>query len=229
MFTWIGSPEQTDEMFYTRSDSPYKTLDDIRTAAEPPRCGATGTGGNSSYYVPKLVEEILGARINVVTGYPGAPDIDLAIEKGELHCRGSTIGAFFGREPGRTWAKTGFVRVLVQGATKRDPRISESPTILELMDKLKTAETTRRVARVLMATGRFGRPFAGSPGIPPDRAKILRDAWSKALKEPELLAEVRKSSMDMDPVSGEDLQALSKEIIDQPPEVIVKLKKILGL
>lgn len=216
-------------MLYMRSDSPYKNLDDIRKATEPPKCGATGTG-NSTYYFPKLLEEILGARFNVVTGYPGATDVDLAVEKGELHCRASTIGAFFGREPGRTWAKTGFVRILVQGGTRRDPRIPDAPTILELMDKLKSPETTRRVAGVLMATGRFGRPLVSSPGVPPDRVKILRDAWTKALKEPELLAEVSKSRMDMDPIGGEELQALAKEkVIDQPPEVIVKLKKILGL
>jgi len=80
-----------------------------------------------------------------------------------------------------------------------------------------------------MATGKFGRPLVGSPGIPPDRVKILRDAWTRALQEPELVAEVSKSRMDMDPVSGEEVQALAKEIIDQSPEVIIRLKKILGV
>jgi tripartite-type tricarboxylate transporter receptor subunit TctC len=211
-------------MLYMRSDSSYKTLEDIRKATEPPKCGAAGTG-NSSYYFPKLVEEILGLRFNVVTGYPGATDIDLAVEKGELHCRASTIGVYFGREPGRTWAKTGFVRILVQGATKRYPRIPNTPTILELIGKEKPPETIRRLAGVLLATGKFGRPLVASPGIPPERVKILQDAWAMAVKEPELMAEVKKSGMDMDPVGGEELPALAEEVIDQPPEVIEKLKK----
>ncbi|HUC99041.1 MAG TPA: tripartite tricarboxylate transporter substrate-binding protein, partial [Candidatus Polarisedimenticolaceae bacterium] len=112
-FTWIGTPEENDELLFVRSDQPYKNLLDLRKAAEPLRCGASGVG-STGFYIPKLIEEIFGARINVVTGYPGAADVDLAVEKNEVHCRGTTISAFFGREPGRTWAKNGFVRFLVQ-------------------------------------------------------------------------------------------------------------------
>ena len=79
-------------------------LDDIRGAAVPPRCGTTGTG-TPGHYFPRLMEEVLGLKFNLVIGYPGASDIDLAIEKGEVQCRAGTTSAFFGREPGRTWAK----------------------------------------------------------------------------------------------------------------------------
>jgi tripartite-type tricarboxylate transporter receptor subunit TctC len=223
-FIWIGSPEETSEMLYMRSDSRYKTLEDIRKAAEPAKCGNTGTG-TIGYYFPKLLEEALGLRFSIVSGYPGATDIDLAVEKGEVHCRAATIGAFFGREPGRTWAKTGFVRILVQGGLKRDARISDVPTIWELMEKQNTPAVVRGLAKVLLATGKFGRPLVVSPGVASDRVKTLRDAWSKALREPELLAEVKKAGMDLSAVSGEELQVLAKEVIDQPPEVIERLKK----
>ena len=75
----------------------------------------------------------------MVTGYPGAADVDVAVEKNEIHCRGTTISAFFGREPGKTWAKNGFVRFLVQTGDKRNHRIPETPTIWELMDQEKGA------------------------------------------------------------------------------------------
>ena len=227
-FIWIGSPEETSEMLYMKSDTPYKTLEDIRKTKEPPKCGNTGAG-NVTQYFPKLLEEALGVRFHLVSGYPGATDIDLAVEKGEVHCRAATIGAFFGREPGPTWAKTGFVRILVQGGLKRDARISDVPTIWELMEKQSTPDVVRRLAKVLLATGKFGRPLVVSPGIASDRVKTLRDAWFKALREPELLAEVNKVGMDLSAVSGEELQALAKEVIDQPPEVIERLKKLLGL
>lgn len=226
-FSWIGSPEQTSEMLYMRSDSPYQTLEDIRKAAEAPKCGNTGTG-TVGYYFPKLLEKALGLRFSIVSGYPGATDIDLAVEKGEVHCRAATIGAFFGREPGRTWAKTGFVRILVQGGSKRDPRVPDAPTIWELMEKEKTPDFIRRVGKVFGATGKFGRPLLGSPGTPPDRLRTLREAWSNALREPDLLAEVKKSGMDLSPVSGEELQSLAKKVIDQTPEVIEKVKELLG-
>ena len=67
-FNWIGTPEQTEWVFITRADSPYKSIEDIRGATEPPKCGATGTG-SFLYQVPKLLEETLGIKLNMVTGY----------------------------------------------------------------------------------------------------------------------------------------------------------------
>ncbi len=226
-FAWIGSPEETDEMLFMRSDSPYKTLEDIRKATVPPRCGTTGTGA-TSYYFPKLLEETLGLKFHIITGYPGAMEVDLAIEKGEMHCRAGTISAFFGREQGRTWAKTGFVRMLVQGGTKRDPRIADVSTIWELMEKEKTPETARRVATVILSPGSFGRPFVGSPGIPGDRVRILRESFMKTMSDPELLAEAKTRGWEVNPASGEKLEALAKEVVAQPPEVISRMNAVLG-
>ena len=171
-FGWIGTPERTSEMIYIRSDTPYRTIEDVRKASEPPRCGAVGTG-STDYYFPKLLEDALGVKFNIVIGYPGSIDIDLATEKGEVHCRAGTTSAFFGREPGRTWAKTGFVRLLVQGGKKRDARIPDVPTIYELMDKHGTSEIIRRLASVLLSPGDFGRPLLGPPAISPDRLKLF--------------------------------------------------------
>ena len=226
-FAWIGTPERGDEMLSMRSDTPYKSVEDIRKASEPPRCGATGPG-TSGYYFPKLLEEALGLRFNLVLGYPGASEIDLAIEKGEVQCRAGTISAFFGREPGRTWAKTGFVRIIIQGGSKRDPRLPDVPTIYELMEKQKTSEAMRGLARVLLSPADIGRPIVGTPGMPPDRVKILRQAFMKSLTDPELLAEAKKRGWEASPVSGAELEAIAKDVIAQPPEVIERMKKLLG-
>jgi len=226
-FAWIGSPEETSEMLSIRADSPFKTLEDIRKATVAPKCGTTGTG-TPGHYFPRLLEEVLGLKFNLVTGYPGASDIDLAIEKGEVLCRAGTTSAFFGREPGRTWAKTGFVRILVIGGSKRDSRAPDVPTIWELMDKYKTPEFGKRMATVLLSPGSFGRPIVGGPGIPADRVKILRDGFLKAMKDPELLAEAEKRKWEPDPVSGETLETLARDVVTQPPEVIKRLNVVLG-
>jgi tripartite-type tricarboxylate transporter receptor subunit TctC len=226
-FAWIGSPEETSEMLSMRSDSPFKTLDDIRKATTPPRCGTTGAG-TPGHYFPRLMEEVLGLKFDLVTGYPGASEIDLAIEKGEVQCRGGTTSAFFGREPGRTWAKTGFVRILVIGGSKRDPRAPNVPTIWEMMEKYKTPESGKRLTTVLLSPGSFGRPIVGGPGIPADRIKVLRDGFSKAMRDPALLAEAEKRGWEPDPVSGEKLQALAREVVSQPPEVIARMNNVLG-
>jgi tripartite-type tricarboxylate transporter receptor subunit TctC len=226
-FSWIGSPEETSEMLSMRADTPFKTLDDIRKSAVAPKCGTTGAG-TPGHYFPRLMEEVLGLKFDLVTGYPGASDIDLAMEKGEVQCRGGTTSAFFGREPGRTWAKTGFVRVLVIGGAKRDPRAPDVPTIWEQMEKYKTPEAGKRLTTVLLSPGPFGRPIVGGPGIPADRVKMLRDGFMKAMSDPDLLAEATKRGWEPDPVSGERLEALAREVVSLPPEVISRMNVVLG-
>ena len=80
------------------ANTPYKTIHDVRTATVPPKCGVTGTG-NTGYYLPKLLEETIGAKFQMVTGYQGGADIELAVERGEVQCRAFSIQVFFGREP----------------------------------------------------------------------------------------------------------------------------------
>ena len=226
-FHWLGTPEQTEWVFITRADTPYKSIEDIRTAAEPAKCGTTGTG-SFVHQVPKLMEETLGIKLNLITGYTGGPDVDLAIERGEVRCRAISTTAFFGREPYYTWRKKGFVRPLAQTGKKRDPLLTDVPTIYELMDQYKTPETGRRVATVVLASNVFGRPFVAPPGVPPEHVKILREALNKTLADAEVSAEAKKRGWPLGPIRGEELQALAKEVIAQPPEVIQGVKKVLG-
>ena len=105
-FNWIGTPEQTEWVLVTRRDSPYKSIEDIRAAKEPPKCGSTGTG-SFLYLVPKLMEESLGTKFTMITGYQGGPDVDLAMERGEVHCRAVSTTAYFSRQAlhylGKEW------------------------------------------------------------------------------------------------------------------------------
>ncbi|HEV8344311.1 MAG TPA: tripartite tricarboxylate transporter substrate-binding protein [Candidatus Binatia bacterium] len=226
-FQWIGSQEKIVTMLYARADAPYKSLADIIKAKEPPKCGATGTA-STGYILPKILEETLGAKFNIVTGYPGGNEIDIAVERGEITCRGMDISPHFGREPFDTWHVKGFDRHLVQDQRKKDPRLSDTPTIHELMDERKTPEASRRTAEVILASGLFGRAMAVTPGTPPERVKILREAYVKMMKDPELIAEAKKGRMDMDPTSGEELQALAQQVMDQPKDVLERVKKILS-
>jgi tripartite-type tricarboxylate transporter receptor subunit TctC len=226
-FNWIGSPEKSEVLFYMRSDAPYKSLEDIRKAATPPKCGSTGTAG-TDYILARMLEDTLGLKINTVLGYPGGSEIDLAVEKGEVQCRGMTAAPFFGREPFTTWRKNNFVRVLLFGGQKRDERIPEAPTIYEIFEKENTPEESRRVAEVILRGGDFGRPWVAPPGVPKDRVKILRDAYTKAMADPQLLDEAKKGKMEIDFVSGEELQKLAERIMNQPPAVVARVKKVLG-
>jgi tripartite-type tricarboxylate transporter receptor subunit TctC len=225
-YSWIGSPERTERIFYIRADTGYKALEDLRKAAETPKCGATGVG-TASYYWPRLLGDIFGFKLNLVPGYPGSSDVNLAIEKGEVHCWGGTVQAFFGSEPGRTWAKSGFVRVLTQGGKKRHPQLADVPTVWELMDKHSSGEATRRLVRVLLSPDDLGRPFFGPPGVPADRVKILREAFAKVMNDPDVAVEAQKKGLDPNLVSGGEIESLVKELIGLPPEVVQRVKRLL--
>src|SRR6266542_1795873 len=177
-FNFIGSPERNGHLLFMRSDSPYKTLDDIRNAKEPPRCSATGVG-TSGHDVPKLFEEMVGLKFRLITGYPGGAEMDLAIERGEAQCRAITVAAFFAREPFVTWHKTGFVRIMLQTSRQRNPKIPDVPTLFELMEQYKTPEIKRRQTLVYLGVGGFGAwPILATPGIPAERVAILREAFA---------------------------------------------------
>ena len=225
-FVFIGTQEKAPTLLYFRSDTPFKTLADIIQAKEPPKCGSTGTA-STGYLLARLLDEAFKAKLNTVTGYQGGSEIDVAVERGELVCRGMDIPPHFGREPFDSWHKRGFDRHILQAGTKRDPRMPETPTLFELMDQHKTPEVMRRVTRLVLASGEFGRPMVAGPGIPPERIKILRDAYAQAMRDPGLIEEAKKSQMDMEYTSGEELQASLKEIMDQPRDVLDRVKKIL--
>ena len=150
------------------------------TAPTAPKCGSNGIA-STGYYIPKLMEEILGTKFDIVLGYQSGQDVDLAVERGEVVCRAFTITAYFAREPFISWQKRHFVNVLMQSGAKRDSRIKEAPTIYELMDKYKTTAAGRSLAKVVLSAGDFGRPLVAPPGVPADRIKILRDAFDKSV------------------------------------------------
>ena len=226
--SWIGSTTRTSPILYMWANAPYKSIHDVRSATVPPKCGVTGTG-NTGYYLPKLLEEVIGTKFQLVTGYQGGADIELAVERGEVQCRAFTIQVFFGREPFNMWRSKNQVRVLVYGGKKRDPRLPDTPLISELMDQYKTSETNRRLVTVMLGSGEFGSaPMFAPPNVPPEQVKILRAGYAKALTSPELVAESKRQGLDAELIHGDELEGLAKEVLTQPDEVIALMKKVMG-
>jgi tripartite-type tricarboxylate transporter receptor subunit TctC len=154
--------------------------------------------------------------------------MDLAVQKNEAQCRAFTHAAWFSGEPYRTWWSSGFAHVVIQTGKKRDERLPQVPTLNELMDEFKTEETGRRLANVVLASGELGRPYLLPPGIPAERLKILREAFMKLMADPGFLADIKNRGLEVKPSIGEELEKLAKEVMTQPPEVIEKVKKLMG-
>ena len=186
---WIGSPDRNPTVLYIRADTPYKTMDDVIKATTPPKCGGSGRDSSSLIFA---LEDLIGAKFEVVLGYQGGNQTDLAIERGEVVCRSIGLGAHFSRQPFTLWHSKGFDRHLVQTGRKRDARASDTPTLYELMDRYKTSELGRQLATVLTAGEDFGHPMIAPPGVPAGRVKLLREAYANALKDPALIADIKK-------------------------------------
>lgn len=226
-YNWIGNATKSPQVLYMRADSPFKTIEDVRVAKEPPKCGTTGLS-NMGYFVPKLLEETVSAKFNVISGYQGGNEIDLGVERGEIQCRSLSTEAYFSREPFLTWRKNGFTRELMQGGRARLEKLANVPTIYELMDKYKAPELGRRLATALLASGEFHRPYMAPPNMRPEVVQTLRDAFNKTMKDPDFIAEAKKKRLDLDPTTGEEVQALASEALAQPKDVIERLKKLMG-
>ena len=226
-FNWIGNATKSPQVLYMRADAPFKSIEDVRNAKEAPKCGTTGMS-NMGYFVPKLLEETVGAKFNVIAGYQGGNEIDLGVERGEIVCRSLSTEAYFSREPFLTWRKNGFSRELTQGGKVRLEKLANVPTVYELMDKYKTPDTGRRLATALLASGEFHRPYMAPPKMRAEIVKALRDAFTKTMKDPDFLAETKRKRLDMDPTTGEEVQALAADVMTQPKDVVDKLKNMMG-
>jgi hypothetical protein len=176
----------------------------------------------------KTMEVALGGTVNLVVGYSGGSRVNFGIESGEVICRVTSLNVHLGREPFQSWNKTGFVRPLLLFGTKRDPRIPNVATIYELMEQKSTPELNRRVAEVILAGNQFGRPMVAPPGTPPEAVKILRTAFINVFNDPHFLAEAKGLKLAMDPSPGEELQNATRQVLDQPQDVIARLKPLLA-
>ena len=224
-FAWLGSVDQRDLVLYMKADAPWKSIEDILAAREAPKCGATGSSDLTTILM-NILGDTLGAKFHEVRGYPGGVEIDLALEKGEIHCRGTGLTTHFAREPYFTWHKTGFDRHLVQTGAKKDPRIADAPTLTELMEKKKTAALPRNVAKVLLVSATVGRPMMTTPGTPADRVKLLREVYLKTFKDPLVIEEAKRAKMDLEVLSGEEVEAQLRDVMGQPKEVIERVMKL---
>ncbi len=217
-FGWIGSSDKSDYLLYARRFA----LQNFGRRAQSQGTAQVRLDGSGNFRQlhAEAAGRNAGDKFTIVAGYQGGGEIDLAVERGELHCRAFTIQAYHSREPYHTWRKKNFARILMQTGQTRDPRLADVPTLRELMDEHKTPEADRRMVPMVLAATDFGRPIVAPPGIPADRLKIFREAFLKTMKDPELLAEAKRKNFDITPSTGEELEALAKVVMAQPPEIV---------
>ena len=216
---WIGNPVVSNNTSVAWHTSQIRSVDDAR--AREVTMGATGSSTSSQY--PRLMNALLGTKFKVILGYPGANDINLAMERGEVAGKGSDSWAAW-KATRPDWLRDKKINILVQIGLTKNPEMGDTPL---LMDLAKNDED-RQVMKLLSTSVVIGRPLFAGPGVPAERVSMLRRAFDETMTDPDFIKDAKEGKMDLDPVSGADLQKLIGEIVATPKHIADRLVDIIG-
>jgi tripartite-type tricarboxylate transporter receptor subunit TctC len=216
---WLGSTNRETQVTYMWHTAPVKTFTDVAKTEVVTGAQAPGT---TQYDYPMLANAVFNYKFKVITGYKSTQDIHLAMERGEIHGNGSTNWTTLLSLNG-SWVKEKKVNVIAQWALKKHPDLPNVPMVLDLE---KTAED-RAAVELLIARLEYGRPYFVPPGVPEDRVQALRRAFDATMKDPEFLADAKKFSLEIDPITGEQAQTLIAKVLATPQPIAERVRKAL--
>ena len=216
-FGWIGSPTQNTTVCVARKDAAVQNMEDLLT--KQLTVGASGSGADTNTY-PTILNNLLGMKFKVITGYKGSKDIYLAIERNEVE--GVCIA--FSSLARRAIYKDGLVKVLFQAANEGDPKLKGIPLVIDLVK----SDADKQALNLFFARAVMGRPFLAPPDVPQERIKALQEAFDKTMKDPAFLADAKKVKLRVDPVSGEQLSQTLAKAYQTPAEIVTRVSKAIG-
>ena len=220
-FTWLGSANnETSVCVAWNATSGISKFEDLLTRQMT--VGGTSMSADTDQF-PKVIDGVFGAKMKIVSGYPGGNDVVLAMERGEIQGRcGWSWSSIMSTH--KAWIDEKKITVLVQIALRKHPELPNVPLI---MDLAKTDEQ-RQILRLIFARQTMGRPYLAPPGIPADRAETLRKAFMDTMADKDFLAEAEKTKLEITPVDGADLQNLVAEVYATPAEIEKKAAALLN-
>ncbi len=218
-FSWLGSANDEVSVCVAWHTSGVASFEDLMT--KELTVGSTGTA-DDTYQFPRLVNNVLGTRFKIITGYPGGNDVSLAMERGEVggRCGWSWSSV---KSTRMSWVTEKQMHLLMQLSLAKHPDLPDVPLV---MDLAKTDEQ-RAMFKLIFARQTMGRPFQGPPGIPADRLRALQKAFMDTMKDPEFLAEAEKGKFEITPVSGGDIEKLVAELFRTPPAIAAKAGQLI--
>jgi tripartite-type tricarboxylate transporter receptor subunit TctC len=220
-FGWLGAPVSDTGVCALTEASGIKTMDDWFNSKREIKIGGTAPGSTTND-VPRLVQAALGFPMKLVEGYKGTAKVRLAAESGEVD---GGCWAWESIKP--TWAKglqSGEVRIVLQTIEKPHPELKNVPLASQY------AKTDEARALLGIATGTYSqgvRPYSVPPGVPQDRLQLLQKAFMETMRDPDLLAEAKKSKIDIDPIDGPTVAKLMAGLYELNPAFKSKLGNLL--
>jgi tripartite-type tricarboxylate transporter receptor subunit TctC len=217
-FQWLGTFDAIAHTMAIWHGAQVNTLDALKT--KPIIIGAFAKG-HLTYQWTAMMKHVLGTNYQVITGYRSGSDLNLAMERGEVHGWAASWENLAGTRP--QWLAEKKVSVLVSFTLERKKQIPDVPTLLELAPADK-----KDVVEFLTAATPFGRAMAVGPGVPADRVAALRKAFDEVMKDPAFLAEAAKRKLDIDPRPAAYPQSLADKLASASPELVTRVKQAIG-
>ena len=220
-FNFLGASDVENANFYTLKTVGLKSIVEARD--KQVLMGATGAGSYTMLY-PTLLNNVLGTKFKIVSGYKSTNEIHLAMERGEVSGR---AGNFFTslKSQNPDWLRDNKIDMLLQIGAARDPEWLEVPLLTDIAE----TDEQRRIFKVFSAEVALGKIFITTPGVPDDRLAALRKAFEETLRDPAFLDDARKAEMLARPLAWEKAKAIADEIVGLSPEMIAKAKAAMEI
>jgi tripartite-type tricarboxylate transporter receptor subunit TctC len=215
---WIGNMATMNSMIAVSNQSPVKKINDM-TKYEA-NLGSTGVL-SLTYIVPALLNTLHGAKFKIVMGYRGTSEIDLAIERGELHGAGGQWTRYVSGRP--DWIASGKIMPLLQFGLDDDPLMKGAPQLTSLA----VTDQQRAIYRIISSAPRFARAMWVAPEVPAERVEILRTAFAQALKDPGFLADAARGNLDISPTSVNDVESAAADSAAKQQQHLQMLRELL--
>jgi len=218
-FLYVGNPNAGNNVVTVWHTTGVKSVEDAKKTAVT--MGATGRNTSAAY--PLVMNALLGTKFRVVIGYRGGNDINLAMENREVDGRGSNNWVSW-QSTRPHWLEQNLINIIAQVGPRREPDLPDVPLLTELVDN----DEDRRIMRLLSAPVAIGRPVFTTPDVPEDRIAALRAAFDKTMQDPEFLADAKKANLEINPVSGKEMQDIVADIVSTPKPIAERLAKIIA-
>lgn len=219
-FTWIGRSTNITELMMTWHTSKTRVFRDALIRETP--IGSTGPGSPSEGW-PRLLNGLAGAKFKIIGGYQASANALLAMERGEVDAAFTSWDTLSASKP--EWLQNQRVNILVQFNRRRLAELPDVPSVVELASN----DEDRRILDFYVTGAEVGRSFIAPPGLPPDRAKALRSAFMKmSTEDAEYRAELERAKAPLNPMPGDELQKMIAGIMQTPPALVERMRRILN-
>lgn len=215
-FNWLGSPASEVSVVWAWHTTPFNTFADIQHSQMI--IPATGPGADS-FTFPFILNGILGTKFKIIPGYPGSPELFMAVERGEAQGVASTSWNNF-TSTKRDWVRDHKVRFLLQLGLKKLPAIGDVPLVLDMAQNA----TDRKALELVFSRNSLAYPIAAPPAVPQERVGALADALARLFDDPLFRQDAASQNLELDPIAAAEMNRIIDDLVHTSDETIARVK-----